>query len=127
MKSIKRRPKIQVKSILSYFTDNGEIIWFQGHQNLNRNVITQVKSSQWGKSIPRWFTYYEKMHSSDTFIHDSTAASPLALLLLASNIRFNLHKDAYDDETLDAATKRRLDVLFPNPEARIYNVLVSTR
>ena len=33
--------KEEMKSILSYFCDYGEIIWFQGHKNLNMNVITQ--------------------------------------------------------------------------------------
>ena len=31
----------EVKSILSYFSDYGEIVWFQGHKNLSGNVITQ--------------------------------------------------------------------------------------
>ena len=31
----------ETKSILSYFSDYGEIVWFQGHPNLENNVITK--------------------------------------------------------------------------------------
>ena len=32
------------KSIFSYFSDFGEIVWFEGHENLSRKVITQPTS-----------------------------------------------------------------------------------
>ena len=75
--------------------------------------------------MPRWFTFFEKMHSSDTFIHDSTATSPLCLLLLASNITFRLHPSPTTDSSIDPTTKKRLGVLFHNPSARVYEVLVT--
>ena len=65
------------------------------------------------------------MHSSDTFLHDSTAAGPLSLLLLASNISFLLHPDPTSDHSLDQATKKRLGVLFHNPSVKVFNVLVT--
>jgi len=95
-------------------------------RSTNRDILTKVKrSSQWQSSIPRWFTYFEKMHSSDTFLHDSTASSPLSLLILATNISFRLHPDPYADPSLDAGTKRTLGCLFPDPDLRIFNVLVT--
>ena len=75
--------------------------------------------------MPRWFTFFEKMHSSDTFIHDSTASSPMALLLLAANITFELHPGPTADTTIDPITKKRLGVLFHKPDNRVYTVLVT--
>ena len=93
-------------------------------RSVNRNVIKQMGGG-WGSSVPRWFTFFEKMHSSDTFIHDSTAVGPLCLLLLASNVEFELHCSPTSDSTLDPITKKRLGVLFPRPDVQVYNVLVT--
>ena len=65
------------------------------------------------------------MHSSDTFIHDSTATGPLCLLLLASNITFALHPSPTTDLTMEPGTKKRLGVLFHNPGVQVYRVLVT--
>ena len=94
-------------------------------RSCNRDVVTRVSNATWGARIPRWFTYFEKMHSSDTFLHDSTAAGPLSLLLLASNISFLAHPSPSSDPSLDPITKKRLGVLFPNPNVKVFNVLVT--
>ena len=94
-------------------------------RSCNRDIVKRVSSSAWESTIPRWFTYFEKMHSSDTFLHDSTAAGPLSLLLLASNISFLAHPAPSSDPSLDPITKKRLGVLFPNPAVKIFNVLVT--
>jgi len=94
-------------------------------RSCNRDVVKRVSSSAWEASIPRWFTYFEKMHSSDTFLHDSTAAGPLTLLLLASNISFMMHPAPSSDPSLDPITKKRLGVLFPNPNVKVFYVLVT--
>ena len=94
-------------------------------RSCNRDVVKRVSNVTWGARIPRWFTYFEKMHSSDTFLHDSTAAGPLSLLLLASNISFLAHPSPSSDPSLDPITKKRLGVLFPNPNVKVFNVLVT--
>eukprot|EP00092_Neocalanus_flemingeri_P037030 GFUD01040313.1.p1 GENE.GFUD01040313.1~~GFUD01040313.1.p1 ORF type:complete len:850 (-),score=282.83 GFUD01040313.1:55-2604(-) len=94
-------------------------------RSCNRDIVKRVSSSAWESSIPRWFTYFEKMHSSDTFLHDSTAAGPLSLLLLASNISFLAHPSPSSDPSLDPITKKRLGVLFHNPAVKVFNVLVT--
>ena len=65
------------------------------------------------------------MHSSDTFLHDSTVSVPFSLLLFASNIFFWLNSNSYSDTSLDPGTKKRLGCLFPDPDLRIFNVLVT--
>ena len=60
-----------------------------------RDVVKSVSNVTWGAMIPRLFTYFEKMHSSDTFIRDSTAAGPFSLLLLASNISSLAHPSPF--------------------------------
>jgi len=94
-------------------------------RSCNRDIVKRVSNATWEARIPRWFTYFEKMHSSDTFLHDSTAAGPLSLLLLASNISFLIHPAPTADPSLDPPTKKRLGVLFHNPEVKVYNVLVT--
>jgi hypothetical protein len=79
----------------------------------------------WGAAVPRWYTFFEKMHSSDTFIHDSTASGPLCLLLLASNVTFEPHPSPTTDPDIDPNTKKRLGVLFHNPSARVHRALVT--
>ena len=94
-------------------------------RSCNRDIVKRVSSANWEARIPRWFTYFEKMHSSDTFLHDSTAAGPLSLLLLASNISFLVHPAPTSDPSLDPPTKKRLGVLFHNPNVKVFNVLVT--
>jgi len=94
-------------------------------RSCNRDIVKRVSSANWESRIPRWFTYFEKMHSSDTFLHDSTAAGPLSLLLLASNISFLVHPAPTTDPSLDPPTKKRLGVLFHNPRVKVFNVLVT--
>ena len=93
-------------------------------RSVNRNVMKQM-SGGWRSAVPRWFTFFEKMHSSDTFIHDSTAVGPLCLLLLASNVEFESHPSPTADPTIEPVTKKRLGVLFQRPGVQVYNVLVT--
>ena len=94
-------------------------------RSCNRNIVKRVSSANWESRIPRWFTYFEKMHSSDTFLHDSTAAGPLSLLLLASNISFLVHPAPTTEPSLDHPSKKRLGVLLHNPRVKVFNVLVT--
>ena len=93
-------------------------------RSVNRNVMKQM-SGGWCAAVPRWFAFFEKMHSSDTFIHDSTAVGPLCLLFLASNVEFELHSSPTNDPSLDPVTKKRLGVLFNHLGVQVYNVLVT--
>merc|ERR1719228_658866 len=86
-------------------TTRGQTLEFHP-RSVNRDVLKKVSSTAWSASIPRWFTYFEKMHSSDTFIHDSTAVSPLSLLFLASNIKFTHHLSPSSDPSLEPTTKK---------------------
>ena len=71
-------------------TTKGQILEFHP-RSFNTDVVKSVSNVTWGAMIPRWFTSFEKMHSSDTFLRDSTAAGPFSLLLLASNISSLAH------------------------------------
>jgi len=78
-------------------------------KSVNREILTQLQSTFKSDYIPRWFVYFEKMHTSDTFLADTTSANLLTLILLAANVRLVplpqpiLH-------TLDKATKERLGI-----------------
>ena len=60
-------------------------------KSCNRDIIKKLSNKAFLSSMPRWFTYYEKMDTSSMFISDSTAVSPFVLLLLASNLTFETH------------------------------------
>ena len=80
-----------------------------------RLVMRQLSSSTLAATtVPRLFTYFEKMGSTDVTILDSTATSPLALALLAPNIEITHHPDPSSDDTIDNPTKKQLGVLFEN-------------
>ena len=92
-------------------------------RSCNRDIVKRVSSANWESRIPRWFTYFEKMHSSDTFLHDSTAAGPLSLLLLGSNTSSLVHPAPTTEPSLDHSSKKRLGVLLHNPRVKVFNVL----
>ena len=84
-------------------------------RSCNRLVMRQLSSSTLAATtVPRLFTYFEKMGSTDVTILDSTATSPLALALLAPNIEITHHPDPSSDDTIDNPTKKQLGVLFEN-------------
>lgn len=68
-------------------------------------------------TVPRLFTFFERMGSSDDLtILDSTASSPLSLALLAPNIEITYHREASSDDTIDNPTKKQLGVLFESSQ-----------
>ena len=85
-------------------------------KSCNRDLLKMLSKKAFQWSTPRWFTYYEKMDTSNTFLCDSTAVSPFVLLLLASNLTFESHPDPSSDSSIDSTSKARLNVKFPNDQ-----------
>ena len=98
-------------------------------RSCNRLVMRQFTSNTLAATlVPRLFTYFERMGSSDDVtILDSTATSPLSLALLAPNIEITKHPDPSADQTIDNPTKRQLGVLFENSQGTYLLFLYSFR
>ena len=90
-------------------------------KSCNRDLMKKLSNKSYLPMTPRWFTYYEKLNTSQMFLTDSTAVSPFVLLLLASNITFETHPDPSSDENIDNETKRKLRVQFSNDEGQVIN------
>ena len=76
--------------------------------------------------VPQWFSFYSKVWSGGEMqVQESTAVSPLSLLLLAPSLQFRRHPDPSGDPSLDQGTKKRLGVLFPRPDTTILTVTLA--
>ena len=87
-------------------------------RSCNRDLIKKLSNKAFLSSMPRWFTFYEKVDTSSTFLSDSTAVSPFVLLLLASNLTFEVHPDPSADNSIDNVTKTRLGIRFANDNGK---------
>ena len=67
--------------------DQGENVSFHP-RSTNRSVTKYVNSQQFSSTVPRVYTYFEKMSSGSVYISDSTAVGYLCILLLAPHIKF---------------------------------------
>ena len=79
-------------------------------RSVNRDMLDKLDNKLKADYIPRWYVYFEKMHTSDTFLSDTTSASLLSLVLLAANISY-LPLPATEFDTLDKQTKMRYVIL----------------
>jgi len=79
-------------------------------KSVNRGVLAQMESTMRAEYVPRLYTYFEKMHTSSTFLNDTTAASPMCLLLLASNVKMVTIEDPLQDADIDLQTKLKLNI-----------------
>lgn len=95
-------------------------------KSCNRDLIKKLSNKSFLSSMPRWFTYYEKIDTSNMFISDSTAVSHFVLLLLASNLTFETHPDPSSDASIDPNTKSQLGVLFPNDQIKISCAMIGS-
>ena len=89
-------------------------------KSCNRDLIKNLSNLKYLPRTPRWFTYYEKLDTTSLFLSDSTAVSPFVLLLLASNLSFEPHPDPSSDSSIDADTKKKLGVQFPNDQGELF-------
>ena len=96
-------------------------------RSCNRLVMRQFTSNSMAATIvPRLFTFFERIGSTDDVtILDSTATSPLSLVLLAPNIEITRHPDPSSDHTIDNPTKKQLGVLFENSQGSICSLFFS--
>ena len=67
--------------------DQGDNVSFHP-RSTNRSVTKYVNSQQFSSTVPRIYTYYEKMSSGSVYISDSTAVGYLCLLLMATHLKF---------------------------------------
>jgi hypothetical protein len=56
-------------------------------RSVNRDVLSKMESRMKFNYIPRYYAYFEEMHTSTTFLNDTTSVNVLSVILLASNIR----------------------------------------
>ena len=56
-------------------------------RSVNRDILSKLESSMRFNYIPRFYAYFEEMHTSCTFLNDTTSVNILSLVLLASNIK----------------------------------------
>jgi len=55
-------------------------------RSVNRNVLDELEKSLKQQYIPRYFVYYEVLHTTSTFLTHTTSANKLTIALLASNL-----------------------------------------